>query len=402
MTDVLEGRARVAAARPSATRSEPVASVWIRGAFAAFSAAALGVASLIVLALVVWAADSQTGATASGAIRLAGQFWLLAHRTPLRTAGGALTIPPLALTLVLGMFVARATALVARGSRCTDGHDFGIIVASVTLPYAVLATVLAATTPSTTLRPSIGAAFVCAALVGGLFAAIGAARGAGVTKAAWRAIPHEIRTSLHAAATSAAVLAAAAIMLTLGSLLAHIDRVATIVDRYHGTSGLFSMLLLSVLMVPNAVVFAFSYLVGPGFAVGAGTSVAVGGAHVGALPALPLLAAVPIGPAPTPVLVGCVAALVVAGAAGGWRITRRSTRGLSGQAQAAAVAGALLGITAAFLVGFAGGPSGPGRLSTVGPSPWQIGLAVAGEMSLVATFVVLIAAWLPKLKGKKP
>jgi Family of unknown function (DUF6350) len=401
MTDVLEGRARVAAAPPSAARREPVGSVWVRGGFAAVSAAALGFASLIVLSLLVWAADSRTGASAGGAIRLAAQLWLVAHRTPLRTAGGALTIPPLGLTLVLGLFVARATAFVARGSRCADPHDFGIIVASVTLPYAVFATVLAASTPSTTFRPSAGAAFVCAVLVGGLFASLGAASGAGITRTAWRTLPFELRTSMHAAAVSAAVLAVAATVLALGSVLSHTGGFATIVNRYHGSSGLFSMLLLSLLLVPNAVVFSFGYLVGPGFAIGAGTSVALGGSHVGAMPALPLLAAVPSGHAPTPVLVGCIVAVVAAGGAGGWRITRRSTRNLVGRVQSALTAAAVLGVGAAAVVGFAGGPAGPGRLSAVGPSPWQVGLAVAGEMAAVSIVVVLLASWVGKVTGEK-
>jgi hypothetical protein len=394
MTDVLEGQLRVTAAAPSSTRGEAaVASVWLRGAFAALWAAALGVGSLVVVALVVWAADSRSGANAGGAMRLAAQLWLVAHRTPLGISGGAVTLPPLALTLVLGLLVARATAIVARGTRCNDPREFGLIVASVTLPYAVLATVLAATTSSSTFHPSPGAAFVCAALVGGLFASIGAARGAGVTKAAWRSVPIDLRVSLNAAGVSAAVLAVAATVLALGSILAHLGRFGAIVNGYSGGPGVFSMLLLSLLLLPNAVVFAFGYLVGPGFAIGAGSSVAFGGAHVGATPALPLLAAVPTGGAPTPIVVCCLLAVVAAGAAGGWRIARRSSCGVRGQAKRALVCGVALGVGAAILVGFAGGPAGPGRLRAVGPSPWQVGLAVAAEMSLVAIIVVLLAGW---------
>jgi hypothetical protein len=399
VTDVLDGRTRVAAARPSTTSNEAVASVWIRGAFAAAWAAALGVASLVVLALVVWAADSQSGASAGGAMRLAGQLWLVAHRTPLRISDGALTLPPLGLTLVLGSLVARATAIVARGTRCSDVRDFSVIVTSVALPYGIFATVLAVATPSTTIRPSAGAAFVCAVLVGGVFAAIGAARGAGVTRLAWRSIPTDLRVSLRAAGAAAAVLLVAATLLTFGSLLVHAHRVGTIVNSYSGTAGVFSMLLLSLLLLPNAVVFSVGYLAGPGFAVGAGTSVALGGSQVGAMPALPLLATVPAGPAPLPVLIASVIVLVAAGGLAGWRVARSSTLNLQGQVKSALVAAAALGIGAALVVGFAGGPAGPGRLSAVGPSPWQVGLAVTGEIAVVATIVVLASAWKRRAHG---
>lgn len=393
MTDVLEGRARVAAARPSSTRDEPAASVWIRGAFAASWAAALGIASLIVVALVVWAADSQSGASAGGAVRLAAQLWLIAHRTPLRVSGGTLTLPPLALTLALGMLVARATSIVARGSRCTDPREFGAVVASVALPYAVIATVLAAVTPSPTMRPSIGAAFVCAALVAGLFATIGAVRGAGLTDEVWRSVPVALRASLRAAGAAAAVLLGAATVLAVGSLLVHLHRFTAIVNGYRGAPGELSMLLLSLLLLPNAVVFSMGYLVGPGFAVGAGTSVAFGGAQVAAVPALPLIAAVPAGRAPTPVLAAGIVAVIAAGAVAGWRVSRHSVLSVRDQLKTAVVAAAVLGVGAAVLVGYAGGPAGPGRLRAVGPSPWQVGLAVAGETSVVAIIVVLVAGW---------
>jgi len=392
-SDVLD-RLRVPPARSSSTRSEPVGSVWVRGAFAATWAFAVGVASLVVLALVVWAADPRSVATAGGAMRLAAQLWLLAHRTPLRVNGGALTLPPLGLTLVLGMLVARATAIVARGTRCADGREFGIVVASVTVPYAVLATALAALTPSSAIHPSVGAAAVCAVLIGGLSATIGAVLGAGLARQTWRSLPLELRVSLDAAGASAAVLVGAATVLVIASLLAHGHEFGAMLSNYSGTPGEFSMVLLSLLLLPNAVMFSLGYLVGPGFAIGAGTSVALGGAHIGAMPALPLLAGVPTGRAAGPVMAACIAAIVLAGAVAGWRVTRRSTLTTPDRVRSALVAGAVLGIGAALLVGFAGGPSGPGRLRAVGPSPWQVGLTVAGEASVVAVVVVLSAAWI--------
>ena len=63
---------------------------------------------------------------------------------------------------------------------------------------------------------------------------------------------------------------------------------------------------------------------------------------------------------------------------------------------AALVAAAVLGLGAAVLVAFAGGPSGPGRLSAVGSSPWQVGLAVAAEMAVTSVVVVVVVWWVQR------
>jgi hypothetical protein len=392
VSNVLD-RPRVPSPRSAAARPEPIASVWLRGAFAATWAVVVGVASLIVIALVVWAADSESVATAGGAMRFAAQLWLLAQRTPLRLAGGgALAIPPLALTVGVGALLARATAIVARSTACSDGRGLSVIVASVAAPYAVLATVLAAMTASAAMRPSVGAAFVCALLVGGVSSAIGALRGAGLIRSTWRSLPRDVRGSLEAAGSATVVLLGAATLLAVGSLLAHAHQFGSLVGSYHSGSGEFAMVLLSLLMLPNAAVFAVGYVAGPGFAIGAGTSVTYGGSHLGAVPAFPLVVAAPSGAAPWQILTICVLALLATGVVAGVRVARPAESSLKDQLRRGLGAAAAVGLGAAVLVGYAGGPAGPGRLSAVGPSPWQVGLAVAGEIAVVSSVTVLVLA----------
>ena len=78
-------------------------------------------------------------------------------------------------------------------------------------------------------------------------------------------------------------------------LVLHRGEASGIVTGLHaGTSGSLLVLLICILYAPTAVVWGTSYLAGPGFAVGTGTSVAITGVHLGAVPALPLLAALPV------------------------------------------------------------------------------------------------------------
>ena len=61
---------------------------------------------------------------------------------------------------------------------------------------------------------------------------------------------------------------------------------------------------------------------------------------------------------------------------------------------AIAVAAPGAGAGMALLAWLGGGAVGTGRLRTVGASPWQVGLAVAGEVAAVALlFVAAHAVW---------
>ena len=62
-----------------------------------------------------------------------------------------------------------------------------------------------------------------------------------------------------------------------------------------GAVGAVLLLLVQVGYVPNAVVWAICYALGPGFAFGIGTVVAPTGSALGSLPMLPMLSALPSG-----------------------------------------------------------------------------------------------------------
>ena len=194
-----------------------------------------------------------------------------------------------------------------------------------------------------------------------------------------RVVPPTARTVVPAALAALAVIAATGALAAAASLLWHVDRAgefATGLDL--GPVGGLMLLLVGVTLVPNAVVWASAYALGTGFAVGTGTAVAPTGVTLGAVPALPLLAALP-GPGAAPrvsllLLAGPVAAGVLAGA-----IVVRRMPGLT-PARAAGwglATGPVVGAAAVLACWLAGGPAGPGRLADVGPSPWWTGLAAA-------------------------
>ena len=62
-----------------------------------------------------------------------------------------------------------------------------------------------------------------------------------------------------------------------------------------GVGGSALLLLASLSYLPNSVIWAIAYMLGPGFSFGVGTAVSPSGSALGAVPAFPMLAALPVG-----------------------------------------------------------------------------------------------------------
>jgi hypothetical protein len=187
-------------------------------------------------------------------------------------------------------------------------------------------------------------------------------------------------------------------MLAAASLAVHLGEFRDVnASLGAGVVGALLLLLAQLAYVPNAIAWAISFTLGPGFAFGAGTVVAPTGSTLGQLPAFPLLAALPQGvhSAVAPLSVAVLAVPYLAGAFGGLVTVRAApvlaleTAPLWGFA-CGALTGGVLGVIAAF----AGGPLGNGRLAAVGPSAWQVGLVAALEVGVAAAVTSGVANWL--------
>ena len=392
MTELLT---RPPAADPrSSDDAGAAASVWWRGCLAALWAVAVGIAILLVLVLIAWATDARSGSGAGQAIRFALQLWLVAHKVPLHVGATTVAIAPLGLTLALTFVVARAAAVLARGHGVADVHGVMTVGVAVGLPYAVLAAFTAAAANGGGVRPSPMAALAAGLIVGCGAATWGAARGTGLVGDVIDACPWGLGGALRAGAAAVAVVLVGAMTLDLVALAVHAPTAADLANVLGGgVVASMALLLADALLVPNAAVATIGYVTGPGFAVGTGTSVSLGGTHLGAVPSLPLLAALPHGPAPVLVRASALLLLLAAGAVVAWWVARDaevSATAVLGRVMAASgFAGAIAAVTAAV----AGGPAGPGRMAAVGASPWQVGLALAGEIAFVATLAALPLSW---------
>jgi hypothetical protein len=153
-----------------------------------------------------------------------------------------------------------------------------------------------------------------------------------------------------------------------------------------GVVGTVLLLLLQFGYLPNAIVWAIAFTLGPGFAFGSATVVAPTGSALAQLPALPLLAALPPGvhsalPAGLEPVV--LALPYLAGGLGGLLLVRAvPSLGLDVAPMLGLVCGAVSGGVLGLLAAVSGGPLGDGRLAAVGPSPWQVGVVSALELGI--------------------
>lgn len=363
-------------------------------------AAALGLLLMAFPVLTAWTAEPRSGASTGAALRTVGQLWLLAHGGSLTVPGGRVALVPLGLTLLPLLLLARAGRSVAGARRHatggavpgTSGRAAAVVAVAVAVAYAALTGLVTVLARTSEVVPGAWSAVLGALVVALLGAGGGALRAHRPDAADERRPRTQARRRMAAAASACALLAAGGALLVAGSLAVHGSRAADLAAATEpGPVGGAGLLLLGLGLAPNAVVWATSWLAGPGFAVGVGTAVGPFGHELGAVPAVPLLAALPT--SGVPAWVGALALLlpVAAGAAAG-RVLARTGPPVRrrGRALDVLVTGAACGLVWAVLAHLAGGAVGDARLAELGPSPWRTGLAIAAEVALGAAAALLV------------
>lgn len=206
-------------------------------------------------------------------------------------------------------------------------------------------------------------------------------------------VPSAVRASAATAlrggfAVATGVIGVAAVLLAV--LLA--VNYAEVVRLYEGLHtevlGGFALTVAQLAFIPTFVVWVASWLVGPGFAIGVGSSVSPLGTTLGPLPAIPVLGALPTGDSAygfLGILVPVVLAFLVAAL-----LRPRLVRALDGEPPARwfVLSGVGMGVVGGVVLGalaaFASGAAGPGRLSQIGPDALSVGIWAAVEIALAA------------------
>ena len=312
------------------------------GASAAGAAAGIGLAVVTILVLIGWIAAPHSGLGLVGVLRTAAVLWLVGHHVAVQVGGaGRIGMLPLGLAALPGALLWRAGRSVVRGHSVTELRRVLAAALAVAVPYAALAGGLAIGSRSALAAASVPQALLASFLIALVAAGFGAARELAPWAQLGSLMSPRTRSVLAGAAVSVAVLAAVGAMATALALAGAVHKFGDVYRLLNpGVVGAGLLLLAQLAYLPNAVLWAIAYMLGPGFAVGAGTVAAPTGSVLGAMPAFPLLAALPTGTHGSgpgwlaaamlalPYLAGAVGGLVVGSAGTDRRARIRADQGI--------------------------------------------------------------------------
>jgi len=372
------------------------------GGIAALAAAASGLAVLVLITLVGWITAPHVGVGSGlpGVLRSAGLLWLVAHHVEITVRGvGRVGLLPLGLVLLPGALLERAGRwLTSEGHVRRLRHVWHAALA-IAFPYALFTAAVAVGSRTPVADPSLWQAVVVGFLIAFVAGGFGAAR----RLAPWRKLaglmPPRPRSIVLGMVASLAMVTAAGALLSAVSLLLHLHGYSSAVNALSpGVFGSVLLFLAGISYLPNSVIWAVSYMLGPGFSFGVGTAVSPNGSALGLIPTFPMLAGLPGGTgAAFPAWLGFFVLVTpyLAGVLAGTMTVRIAPTPFL---EAAPLWGLLTGSLAALVIGvlakFSGGPLGAGRLGTVGPAAADVGVVAVLEIGVTAAVAAGVVNWL--------
>ena len=372
--------------------------ILIAGASAAVTAAAIVLASLGGLMVLLWAGVPHDGTGMGEAVKVAGLAWVAAHGVEITVPGGEFTVVPLGVSLLPGYVVFRTAAWGSRLAEVRGLRPAALCAVGYAASYGVLTAIVSGASRSAGFQPRPVQALVAGSLVALVIGGFGILRGSGLLDDHVRRLPGGLRSALAAAGAGLLVMLAGAAALTAAALALQRDRVgeltSALASSWFEAAGLFTV---CVAFAPNAILWSAALLTGDGFAIGAGTQVALDGAVLGPAPALPLLAALPPTGPFHPVVHGLLAVPAAAGVVAGLVVARARAAAPTEPAYRTAAwggtAGVLGGAALGLLAELSGGSAGGGRLADVGAAGGEVAVAAGLEIAAVAALTAGLTAW---------
>lgn len=361
----------------------------------------------LAVAVVGWFLTDAGGAgSPSGALRVGAHGWLLAHGSTVAVEGVRITAIPLGLSLICAWTAWRVGHRVGESvsghgpdaDRIADGaRDATVPLAAALFAtgYAVVGVLTCSLAATAATSPEPARVVLWSVLLGGLVGGTAIAFGSGRAAIWLPVVPVAVRDAVLVAGRILRLWFAAALVALVVAFVLDFSTAANVVSQLHADAGaVLLMTLVTLGVLPNAALFSSSYLLGPGFSVGAGTTVSTGAVVLGPLPMFPLLAALPDqGPQPwwteLLMLVPVLLAVYVAG-----RVQRDRPVLAWDQAAIRGCAGGILaGVVLAALTVLAGGAVGPGRMKDVGPYTFEVLLHAITSFGIGGVVGAVAVCW---------
>ncbi|WP_456283706.1 cell division protein PerM [Microbacterium sp. JZ101] len=397
-------------------------------AFDALVAALVGLAVVLAPLTLLWTFTFGLTADWAGLWPTTARIWQLGNLVPLslgfdedavvalglpdEASSFTLTLAPLAFAVFAAFFAARSGRRAVRSGAGAVGVLAGIAMT------AIIAAVVLATSGSELARVEAWQAVLLPTAVYAVGAAAGAwaegwSEGDGGLadlvhervdgwSSKWREVP---TLGVRGGAVALAAVVGAAALAVVVAVLVRADAVVALFEQAQVDAlGATALALAQVAYLPTLIGWAVSWIAGPGFAVGAATTVSPAGTQLGVVPGIPMLGLLPeqgsgwlLLVALLPVAAGALAGWHVRSAlAAEWEIERPEGEDhpsphepVSPRVVLAIAIAAIAGAGAAGIAALSSGSIGPGRLATVGPDPGPVALAVGLEVLVGAAILLL-------------
>lgn len=395
----------------------------ILSATEAFAIATAGLAFIAVPALLVWLISYGLVGDPSFVFGLIVSLWFFGHGVPLGITVDAATaasfgLPAEQITAAFSLFplgfMLFTAAFAARIGWRLAAHQLGVslwgAVAAVGT-YFVMSWALSSVAP----RPPITFGVFSTALMPTLVFTVGLLFGfvwhSVREDAPWFSrIRHQVLTRVEDAwrwmldsamlgirmggYALTGMLASGALVFSIRLAANYVDVVSLSQQLHVDVIGSVMLFIANIAYLPTMLIWTLSWIIGPGFSIGMGSSVSVISTQLGPIPSLPIFGVLPTGSNPWALAIinlillsGLLAAIGVLRQhhrEGGQKPTLREF------AVTAAAASVLSGLVVVIVMWFATGSLGPGRLAQVGPHPWVVG----GFAALEVLVGVVVGAWL--------
>ncbi|MFS4504596.1 DUF6350 family protein [Clavibacter sp. Sh2141] len=398
----------------------------------------VGVALPLVPLTALWAGQYDLQIDWGVFARTAIDLWLLGHGVPLTASldpalAAAFGLPavdaPFALSLApLGFALLTLLLGVRAGRRIVETDHPGVGAIAAVGTTAVLSLGLALAAQHEGIAPAVvrgavlptlvlalgllvgGIARVDRARAGRWWASLSSGRAAAAIRSGRDAFDRLPAGAASVAATAlrggaAAAFAVVAVSAVVVAVLLGIQY-ATVITLYEtlqtGIVGGVALTLGQLALLPNLVLWTASWLLGPGFAIGTGSSVSPLGTSVGPLPSVPVLGILPQGAFDlgylgilVPVVVAFVAAVALSPRVS--RIPEPEARRWPWFLAAGLGMGVVGAGILALLAVISGGAAGPGRLADVGPAAGWILLAAFLEIGIASVAGMFVSGLMAPL-----
>ena len=442
-------------------------TVALLAALEAVIVVAIGLAICLVPLTLLWAFQYHLGADWFAFWRAGADIWLVGHGANLTVTLDAHTAAALGLTVAIAPFQVTIAALgfavltagmgVRTGSRAGE-TPFPVVGAAVAvLTFLILSALVSATAGSPPVQPSVWQGILLPPFVYalGIVCGLGLAAGRGRSTRATdetpgasagsssaqespsgspgtrgavsaTAVAVSVRTwtdripvavldggtaALRAGSAAAALIVGVAAVVLAALVFGNYGAIIGLYEQLQsGALGGAALTVAQLAFLPNLVIWLASWMIGPGFAIGTGSSVSPLGTALGSLPGVPLFAVIPAGgyaaglvAVLVPLVCGFVAATVVRSRTA----FLREGPGVVSLLLTALAIGVVAGIELGLLAWWSGGALGPGRLHDVGPNPWLVGSLATAEVALGAAIALLTAGRLrgisvvPRISGRR-